>query len=781
MDDSPVKGLTSPLVFKNDGNNENDESGSPKLDKSKKVARKHFMSPTISAAQKAAALVPRKKILADRNEGFSFTIGSAHSIRSNCSTGYDCDDEHNSFGGDLVLEKKILADRNEGLTFSISPKPLVGSAHSERSNCSTGKNCDDDQISFDGDWVLEKKPYDPLTNYLSPRPKFLRYNPNKKRRIFLCGEDEFEKMKDGLGFVSTSSSVEFQKVVEGKEVEEGGVKKRVEELERTESDCNGCDLEETEEAGESEEFEEEKDEKCWSFLRFLKFLLVLGSLFLSTAFMYSMDSPDSFLTREAVWDSRGGFVNQTNVHEEVVLRKEFVISEFEVLDGKEEETHFSSLQIVTQNDVVDNAFAEAGIYEDNGNGMLESISKLPQATIERFEDIYNDELMRKAEASDTLLRAEPNESEVNTDNKVVHSEAEALDSRVIECIRNLEMESIDEVVFNQVPIAESVEVYESFQKDLFFEIEPSNDTLPWAESEVSEGNAKCEVLHSETEGLDSRVNEYTRDQEIESTEAFDQVHSAKTVEIFESFQEDLFSEIEPSTKLNAENVMMESEEMKLQLSVLVLAVFFSIAAALGFLYQLQRINGKATSFPAQNNNGKEDSLPMETLHQNAEPAIAAHQIHNGIAICGAKEDKTKKVESIISPSTTPFPPMKEATEELSGQRLAPKVELLGELVIGEEANGSFKSNKRRRVLASEVKNDSNHLFTETTISHSKAPLVQDQRYSPQFELSNASDSSSRKKKSVSKKKESRSGEVSMASSTPVRRSSRIRNKAISPL
>ncbi|KAK1358342.1 hypothetical protein POM88_051598 [Heracleum sosnowskyi] len=784
MDDSPVKGLTSSMSIKNVGNNENDESGSLELEKSREVVRKHYMSPTVSAAKKAAALVPRKKILADRNEGFTFRnspkslIGSACSIRSNRSSDNDCDDDQNSFSGDSVLEKKVLAERFEGFTFASSPKPLIGSARSIRLCCSSDNNCDDDENSFEGDTVLEKKPYDPLTNYLSPRPKFLRYNPNKKRRIFLCGEDEIGKMKDGLGFVSTSSSFEFQKVVKEEEFEEGALKKGDEELEMTEGDCN---VEEMEEAEESEEFEEEEEEKCWSLLGLMKFLLVLGSLFLSTAFIYSMESADPLLTQEAVGDFRGGFVNQSNIHEEFVSRKEHVISEFEVMDGKREESHLSLLHMVAQNDMVDNEFAEVGISKDNwnGNGMWDSISILPELTIEKFEDVDSDGLMRKAEASETLPWAEPDESESNTDVEVVHGEAEAVDSRENECIRNHEIESTEEA-FDQVQSAETVEVYESFQKDLFSEMEPITDTLPWAEPKESEGNTKCEVVHSETEDLDFKVNECLSNQEIESTEAFDQVQSDETVEVFKSFQEDLFSEIELSTELNAENVMMESEEIKLQPEVLVLAGLLSVAAALGFLYRSRKRKiGKSVSFPTQKNNGKESSLPMETQHQNAEPVIAAHQIHNSNAICGVKEEKMKKVESIVSPSTTPFFPMKGITEEFSKQSQAPIVELLGELVIG-EANGSFKSNKKKRVLDSEVKNGSNHLFTETVISHSKAPLVQDQMYSLQLELSNALDSSSQKKKSVSKKKEGKGEELSMASATPVRRSSRIRQKAISP-
>lgn len=588
------------------------------------------MSPTISAATKAVALVPRKKILAERNEAFTLTD---------------------------------------------SPKPLVGSSRSIRSYCSPDNDCDE-QISFDGNSLLTKKPYDPLTNYLSPRPKFLRYNPNKKRRIFLHGENEIKKIKDGLGFVSTSSSFESQKVVEERTFEEGGLKNKYAEMEKTEGNCKDCGDEGVEEVEESEEFEEE--EKCWSLFGLLKFLLVLCSLFLSTSFIYSINSPDPSLIQEAVWEFRGEFVNQSNLHAEAAIRKEYVISEIEVTYGKGEESHISLLYLVKHKAKIDNEFAEAGISEDNGNGdgLLDSTVELPEITIENSEDIYDDGLMSKVEAFGTLQWAEVIKGETDTDIKVFDSKAEALDSRPIECIKDEEMESTED--------------------------------------------------------------------------AFDQVQGAETVELLESFQEDLT--IEPSNDLNIENVIMENEEIKVQLEVLALAVSLSIIAALGFLYRSRRRNiGEDIFFPTQKNNGKEDSLPMETQHRITAPVKAAHQIQNSNAICSAKEEKMKKVESIVSPSTTPSVSLNVDIEDFSRQSQGPIVELLGELVIGEEANSSFNSNKRRRVLDSEVKNSNNYPFTEMMISQSKAPLVENQRYLPQPELSNAADSSSQKKKSVFRK------------------------------
>ncbi|WOG99180.1 hypothetical protein DCAR_0518528 [Daucus carota subsp. sativus] len=752
MDDSPVKGLTLSSPFGE--NNENDESGSPKLENSKKIVRKHYMSPTISAATKAAALVPRKKILADRNEGF---------------------------------------------TFCMSPKSLVGSACSVRFSSCPDTDCDDKQNRFDGDSSLREKPYDPLTNYLSPRPKFLRYNPNKKRRIFLCEENEIGEIKDGLDFVSTRSSFESGEVVEERIFEEVCVKKEDVELVKTDDECDDYEDEDVEDLEGSEEFE---GNKCWGLLRILKFLLVLGSLILSTSFIYSMNSPDPSLIQEVVWEFRGEFVNQSTVHEESAIRKEYSNSGFEVKYGKAEESHISWLDLVTQQDIIDNEFAEIGIFvgHGTGNGLWDSTVGLPGVSTEKSEDAYNDWLMSKAEASATLQWEDPRKSEANTDDKVVDSEADQ------------EMRSTEEA-FNQVQGAETVEIFEYFREDLLPKIEPSTDVngygngvvdsavgLPEATIEKSEdvysvesirkveaepiisgANTDIAVVDSKAETLDSSATECKRVQEMESTEeAFDQMQGAEILEVFESFQEDLLPIIEPSTDMNAENVMMESKDIILQFKVLVLAVSLSIIAALGFLYRARkRKTGSKYSCPTRNNSGKEDYLPLDTHHQNAETAKAANRIQNSNAICGTKEEKMKRIESAVSPSTAPFSPMKVEAEEFSRRSQAPTVELLGELVIGGEANRSFRSIKRRRVLDSGVKNGNNHLYTQ--ISLSKDPIVENQSYSPQPGLSNAASTSSQKKKSFSKKEQTEGGKVSSTSSpTPVRRSSRIRSKAVSP-
>lgn len=136
----------------------------------KKAAAKNYMSSTISAASKAIA--PRKKILAERNEASE-------------PTSFDADAKKNS-----VLDNC----GGDGLSQEEAKSPQVS--------------------QFNGDDEKEEeflfKPYDPVTNYLSPRPRFLRYKPNRRREIFKGGEDGSGESENGLigrnGSSSSSSS-----------------------------------------------------------------------------------------------------------------------------------------------------------------------------------------------------------------------------------------------------------------------------------------------------------------------------------------------------------------------------------------------------------------------------------------------------------------------------------------------------------------------------------------------------------------------------------------------
>lgn len=214
----------------------------------KKFIPKYYMYQTVSAASKVA--VPRKKILGERNAAPESMFSDSHIQKT-------------------PIESKI--------TF-VNPGADI-------SDISSPQGFESDE---NGENVLvadvSLRPYDPLTNYLSPRPKFLRYVPNRRREIFLRREKNIKEGKDE-SYISTSGSFEFGKA-SGEESDsvcgrgslpsshEGSLQQEDEEFE--ESDV------------EIEEVEEERGRSLKRVLEFLvwSFLFVLSALYIS-----SMNSP----------------------------------------------------------------------------------------------------------------------------------------------------------------------------------------------------------------------------------------------------------------------------------------------------------------------------------------------------------------------------------------------------------------------------------------------------------------------------------------------------------
>ncbi|XP_044479455.1 uncharacterized protein LOC123206345 [Mangifera indica] len=143
--------------------------------------------------------------------------------------------------------QNILAEKNEICETHI-PKP-------------SSFTFSDNSLSFSDDSSL--KSYDPLANCTSPpRPKFLRYKPNRRREIILRHENKVKKMEEEANIVSASQEGSMMEEVEF----EGGE--------------------------EEEEEEEEEGEESEGFLRrFLKFVLVVLVLVFSILCVSSMNSP----------------------------------------------------------------------------------------------------------------------------------------------------------------------------------------------------------------------------------------------------------------------------------------------------------------------------------------------------------------------------------------------------------------------------------------------------------------------------------------------------------
>ncbi|XP_009774755.1 uncharacterized protein [Nicotiana sylvestris] len=181
-----------------------------KLRSSAAKGSKNFMSPTISASSKIASS-PKKKILVERNDPLRTSI----SLSDGKATFFNASSENYDVGFELSnstvksMEKtEILLEPKEenvvveeqGLTpVAKTPKkvtflevPLPSETLSDTVTMDSDI-CNDEPIlvstliaPLDADPSLP--PYDPKTNYLSPRPQFLHYKPNRRIEVLLNKE-----------------------------------------------------------------------------------------------------------------------------------------------------------------------------------------------------------------------------------------------------------------------------------------------------------------------------------------------------------------------------------------------------------------------------------------------------------------------------------------------------------------------------------------------------------------------------------------------------------------
>ncbi|XP_050102532.1 uncharacterized protein LOC126582424 [Malus sylvestris] len=219
-----------PLTPKPSASDENDQYyqqvGSSSLQSPKKLLTKNYMSPTISASSKSKALASRKNILGERNEASQPDFSNTHVEKSQSpnlqspkkplTKNYMSPTTSISAASKpkaVASRKNILRERNK------ASEPDFSNTHVEKSHRAIDNVRDslpqalpktpssfqshdvDEALSDD----FSSRPYDPVTNYLSPRPQFLRYKPNRRQELFLG-------LENGVGLrISTSGSFDYQK------------------------------------------------------------------------------------------------------------------------------------------------------------------------------------------------------------------------------------------------------------------------------------------------------------------------------------------------------------------------------------------------------------------------------------------------------------------------------------------------------------------------------------------------------------------------------------------
>ncbi|GMI77974.1 hypothetical protein HRI_001466700 [Hibiscus trionum] len=321
----PIKSSTS----RNDENDRPNQQMGLNLQKPVKQTVKNFMSPTVSAASKVS--FPRKKILGERNGSNSFITHFSKSpvLDSNPSP-------------------KIISQKNSP---NLDPK--------EPSSRKT-------PLSYSSrDGTPSPGPYDPLKNFLSPRPQFLRYNPDRRKEILLRLEIEGKEGDDSAAESDEADTVSSDNSSSSsQEDEEFGAES--ESL-----------LEEEDEEFDTESEEEGDEEASWSLRGVLKCFLWSVVLLLSTLYISSMNSPVSAPAFEV---PTLGFQNHS-----------FRIAEgFEAgckfLDGKEEQLGLLSFTQTMAGGVI-----EEEMTENANSGHLVSL-ELENTIVESEEFAENIEL-----------------------------------------------------------------------------------------------------------------------------------------------------------------------------------------------------------------------------------------------------------------------------------------------------------------------------------------------------------------------------------------------------
>lgn len=731
---TPIKASEFPRVTVSDENDQSNQQLGPNPPNPKKLTQKHYMSPTISAASKAT--VPRKKILGERNEASESIFSEPHVQKAS------------------NIESK-LTFANPGTDVSDIPSPQGFESNGNEQNA----------VIAEG----SLKPYDPLTNYLSPRPKFLRYKPNRRREIFFRLEDEIRVEKDGLS-ISTSGSFESQKVSD----------------EESDSGCDHGSLVSSsqegsgqqEDEGIEESDEEIEEERGWSVKRVLESLLWFVLLVFSTLYISSMNFPAPSPSLQSFEGPRYGCCNIQN-HTVEALVKTFD-SGSHIWDQREEIQ--MGLDQRSQ-EAIDEWLKEEEMVQDVKMGGVEIAEELNEVELEGGEseaiEVDEDEKKEVVGELREVLLVDPQAEDIkaNCDNQRVftreisdqmdeNSEVQNAGTKEkFEAFKDYEAPSMSDGVGHHI-----------IESDISNVLEEENDV--WLEATEEVNNEKA----GDEEMIERNMEEMENVMQVISSERMDNVDPNTEILSLE-LEEDL--EEGPKKKLETESLL------KPVIGVLVFSMIVAFLV-LDFCFKRKKTIGKDSSLIAKPCSGsliveKNKTIEKESLisiEQNettrkdsliVKPCIESVMAEKCSAVLPNREEAhIARADSFRSHSS--FHPIKEVSKDYHESQ-APSVELLGEFVVGEVSSSLRSCGVKNRRMESE---ESSYSVSTDKKSWSKSHSVPVQSQSAFSEFSSRDSHSNGRftaEQKVMKKEEGKDGEVTEIT-TPVRRSSRIRNRSV---
>nr|XP_043617075.1 uncharacterized protein LOC122588923 [Erigeron canadensis] len=573
----------------------------------------------------------------------------------------NCNNNNNN-----VSVKKILAERNETLDV-VKPNSVI-----RRSS-----NFDSKVVKFSGFDAcygenVEKglvgksslQPYDPIKNYLSPRPKFLRYNPDRRRKTLNLRESVEDCVKSSSSFDVGNGNGNGELPSSGLELESGSgvgssdsadscLKKKFEEESVNETEKGGEG--EDEEIGEEEEMTEFGEDNCRSLNAILKFVFVVLAVILSTQAICSMNSPDNLHAKESVWGN-------SNWYSKVYGSASSNVSE--VVYG-----------VMREGDLLVERLKVGDAYRDHkGVISVKSTEELVEIQDELMDEVENDETYLKyQESAEKLPVQEIVKSEVvDISNVKEYSEDGLVEDKEIKAGEVVDIGSGDvskEVHdFNQDALIEGQEI-------------KVNEVL-----EV--GNVEVEI---EVHDIDQEDGVLIEDCDFAGSENKFQVTADADFEMEENMEEVMENGAVDDIKSTSSNVLVKSATFDPTLAVLI-GVPILVSMFFGVIYHSMR----KPFFLASTKVAKQIIVAEKKEIKAPEPAPTPSSLH----LCNQ--------ESL----------QRDVYKEISHATYAPSVELLSEFVFGEEVTSSVRNYNN---ISAEA-NASNSFIRTTTVSIDQTKL-----------------------------------------------------------
>ncbi|KAL3375559.1 hypothetical protein AABB24_006826 [Solanum stoloniferum] len=636
------------------GSRESNENEQPL---NQKPMTKNFMSPTISAASKASIPI-RKKILAERNE-LSTTCETFPHKASNVGSKTSSLNSTSHRSGKLPIASYSYASESENDQENNS---VVDSSY---------------------------KPYDPLTNDLGPRPKYLRYQPNRRRGTFL---DPQKSDDDQVSLQQTQDPLNLpEKHNLEPENDEDVVEDSVED--------------------DEEEMEEDVDRE-WSLKGVFKILLLLVVFFLSGSNLSSMDS---------VVSSGSGVVIRKNIFEAVFY-----------------EIYGSESAYVDQPEYFQSGFLELSQRETNDE--LKAV-EIVEDTVELLE-VGSAEMEETTESQEGLsadIDIDQDNTEVEVTHSVVHGdeEEETMSTAADEVTISNEVDEEEVGGFDEQQLQENLEVLLDDISSSKFELAEVDNNVKQVEKTSQEQTGEVEIPEIVPEGTEE-IEISNLDTEIESENA----------------------EVKENGLSNAVIVIVG-----------VSAASALLVASMAIIYVTRKPNASTPQAEILNNSAIV-SVEGELLEKKTETSVKVSSLQEPLNYpsenCRNSHLESTPAIGSITQASSLCGPTKEASKEIS-HFSAPKIELLGEMMVGEVSSSLRSCVRKNNMIEAEGSN--------TNISKGVVLPPAQPTDSPSYGSFTA-------EKKILKKKVEKDGEEikKVMLTTPVRRSSRIRDRiGICPL